>query len=145
MNEANTFFASLYINNPIGYVLGFLFAMTVHICCIFEFMDNFTVQARCAYYLVLWHIFCNTNKFKFQILKYLQSNIQSNIAIKYIGYNLIFNITYSTSNMQSNIILRVVLGRSLLRIVLIECHTKQVFYTASKWDILCSNFVVYNC
>ena len=36
--------------NPIGYVLGFLFAMTVNSCCIFECMDNFTVQLRWAYY-----------------------------------------------------------------------------------------------
>ena len=76
----------------------------------------------------------------------MQSNIQSNIAIKYIDYNPIFKITYYTSNMQINIILyRLHLYNAVLRFVLIECHKKQVFYTDSEWDILCSNFVVYNC
>ena len=74
----------------------------------------------------------------------MQSNIQSNIAIKYIDYNPIFKITYYTSNMQRNIILyRLHLYNA--GFVLIECHKKQVFYTDSEWDILCSNFVVYNC
>ena len=79
-------------------------------------------------------------KFQYSIkFKYLQSNIQSNIAIEYIDYNQIFKIIFYISNMQRNIILY------RLDLYNAECHTKQVFYIDSEWDILCSNFVVYNC